>query len=190
MPIIEEKAALRARVLALRQSLPETVKANADAALCAAIAARTEFAQADMLFLFFPVRGEADLLPLAHLARERGIITAYPRCEGKNLQFFPVLSEKELLPDAFGVPAPKKSGSPITPTAKTLCVLPGLAADRRGARLGYGGGFYDRFLATFEGKTIFPVYDALVFDQLPTEPTDRFADVILTEKGACYLCQN
>ena len=97
--------------------------------------------------------------------------------------FHTVGGVNELLPDRYGIPAPAADAPRACSNARTLCLLPGLAAGKDGTRLGYGGGFYDRFLATFEGTTLFPVYSRLVFDTLPSEAHDRRVDHILTEKG-------
>ena len=94
-----------------------------------------------------------------------------------------VTGKEDFAPAMFGIPSPRATLPVAKPTARTLCILPGLAAGRDGSRLGYGGGFYDRFLATFEGITVFPIYDCLLFDSLPTEATDRPVDILITEKG-------
>jgi 5-formyltetrahydrofolate cyclo-ligase len=99
------------------------------------------------------------------------------------MTFHTVQAESDFSPDDFGIPAPREELPAAEATARTLCVLPGLAAGRDGSRLGYGGGFYDRFLATFAGITVFPIYDFLLFDTLPTEPFDRPVDILIAEKG-------
>ena len=178
----EDKAALRARCLSLRAALTPEEKAAADAALCAQIAAHPAFADADLLLAFSPVRGEPDLSPLFEIARKRGVKCAFPRCEGAQMLFY-VADPAELETGRFGIPAPRQSAPLARPTAATLCLLPALAAAPDGARLGYGGGYYDRFLQTFTGRTLLPVYQALLFPSLPVEPTDMRAEIIVTEKG-------
>ena len=103
------------------------------------------------------------------------------------MRFYIVKSTSELVLDRFGIPAPCSDAPAALATAKTLCLLPGLAAGRDGTRLGYGGGFYDRFLATFEGVTLFPIYERLLFPTLPTEATDKTVTYLVTEKGEIPL---
>jgi 5-formyltetrahydrofolate cyclo-ligase len=186
MPVTADKDtkhAWRTRCAAIRADVTPTQKALDDAALCSAIAAHPAFAKADLILCFFAVRGEPDLTALLQSAKERGIATAFPRCVGKEMFFHTVEGVNDLSLDRFGIPAPTPDAPLAHATARTLCLLPGLAAGRNGTRLGYGGGFYDRFLSSFEGTTLFPVYDRLVFDTLPNEAHDQKVDHILTEKG-------
>ncbi len=187
MTVFEKKAALRPACLAVRKNIPPAVRAAADAALCRHVAALPAFAEADLLLLYAPVRGEPSLLPLLARAKEAGIPVAFPRCMGVQMHFHPVSDPNEMLPDRFGIPAPAADAPIVKATSKTLCILPGLAAGRDGTRLGYGGGFYDRFLATFAGITVFPIYECLLYPTLPTEETDRRVDHLITEKGEIPL---
>ena len=182
-PIKARKAALRAQYLQLRGSLSKAQKSAYDAALCRAVAEHPYFQNADLLLTFCAVRGEVDLSPLLQIARQRGIKTAFPRCEGTQMLFHVVQTQSELSAGRFGIPTPCADAPVARPTASTLCLLPALAATRDGLRLGYGGGFYDRFLADFKGHTILPLYELLLAPSLPSEPTDMRAEVMLTEKG-------
>ena len=181
--LIAEKKALRARFSALRASIPAAEKAALDAALCRAVATHETFLGCDLLLCYFPVRDEPDLTALYQLARERGVKTAFPRCIGKQMTFHLVQSEKELETGRFGIPTPPE-GAPLAQCdAHTLCIVPALAAAKDGARLGYGGGFYDRFLEHFLGTAVLPIYSTLLCDALPREKTDLTIPYILTEKG-------
>ena len=185
--VLEEKKALRASCKALRLSIPFDEKMAADTAILRTVTAHSAFLDADLILCFSPVRGEVDLTPIVEIAKQRGISVAFPRCEGNEMRFHLVNGLDELTLDRFGIPAPRADASVAIPTVKTLCILPGLAAGRDGTRLGYGGGFYDRFLDTFEGITLFPIYERLLFSTLPTEPTDKAVDHIITEKGEIPL---
>ena len=182
----EEKKALRRLSLEKRLSIPEAEKKAADAALCRAILSHDAFRTADLLLVFSPVRGEPDLSPIFVAARERGIPLAFPRTQNGVMTFHLVASEKDLQSGQFGIPSPSEE-APLAPLSeRTLCILPGLAATKNGERLGYGGGFYDRFFADFKGTSLFPIYHSLVLPSLPTEPTDHKPDFILSEKGEIY----
>jgi len=181
--LIAQKKSLRTQYLALRTSIPMTEKTTLDAALCREIAAHPTFLACDLLLCFFPVRGEPDLRDLYQLARERGIKTAFPRCVGTQMTFHTVESENELQEGRFGIRAPYADAPLATCSARTLCLVPALAAARDGTRLGYGGGFYDRFLPRFPGIALLPIYSALICDALPREQTDRTVHHILSEKG-------
>ena len=178
-----EKKHLRAHFSALRASIPSDEKTALDAALCRAITEHPAFLACDTLLCFSPVRDEPDLTALYKLARERGIKTAFPRCVGTQMTFHVVQNESELLRGRFGIPTPQDGAPQVVCDTRTLCLLPALAVSKDGTRLGYGGGFYDRFLACFAGTSLLPIYSTLVCDALPREQTDITPAYILTEKG-------
>ena len=181
--ICAQKAALRHHLLQQRAGMPAERRKAAGEALCRQLAAHPLFCGADQILGYVPVRGEPLLLPLLEQALRQGKTVAFPRCVGTQMQFHVVSSLDDLLPGRFGIPAPSPDAPLATITDKTLCLLPGLAAGRDGSRLGYGGGFYDRFLDTYAGKAIFPIYDSFVFSTLPTESTDHRVTCVVTEKG-------
>ena len=181
--LITQKKQLRTHYLALRASISVEEKVALDTALCHAIATHQAFLDCDTLLCFSPVRDEPDLTPLYRFARERGIKTAFPRCKGTQMCFHVVESEKALEAGRFGIPTPREDAPIAICTTRTLCLVPALAATQSGLRLGYGGGFYDRFLPHFSGVTLLPIYSALICDALPREQTDQTVLYILTEKG-------
>ena len=181
--LITEKKRARAHFSALRASIKNEEKAALDAALCYAVAAHPAFLACDTLLCFSPVRDEPDFTPLYRLARERGIKTAFPRCVGKQMAFHVIGDESELQEGRFGIPTPPEHAPLAACDARTLCLLPALAVSKDGTRLGYGGGFYDRFLEGFAGTSLLPLYSTLVCDTLPCEQTDKKPQYILTEKG-------
>lgn len=177
----DPKAALRAEVTAARRTLSLGEKVELDAAICARL---SEFSEGcDGVYAYFPIGGEIDLRPFLLDCLSREIPLFLPRCEGAKLRFYRLFHPEDARPDAFGIPAPPAEIPAPAPTAQSLCVLPGLAAGKNGERLGYGGGFYDRFLPGFPGTSVFAVYDRFFFKTLPVDEKDRPADFILTEKG-------
>ena len=186
MNVTEQKRALRAQYLSLRASLEKQERDACDAALCRRIASLSAFSESDLVLGFCAVRGEPDLTALYELALQRGKKLAFPRCEGQVMRFHTVASLAELTAGRFGIPAPAPDAPPALLTPHTLCILPALAATSTGERLGYGGGFYDRFLPHFCGRTVLPIYEKFLCPTLPQEATDRAADCILTEKGVLF----
>ncbi len=181
----QTKDALRTKYKALRASLPPDERAAAEALICNSIARHKAFLHCEVLYTFSPVRGEIDLTPLALLAKSLGKQVAFPRCEGNELHFY-LCDPSELVPGRFGIPTPPYTAQPAPNTPASLCLLPALAAGEDGGRLGYGGGFYDRFLPHFQGVTLLPIYHTLTQPTLPQEPTDVKPQYILTEKGVLY----
>lgn len=178
-----DKQSLRRKILAERLLILPAEREALDYTICKRLLTHSFVLSADAVLGYFPVRGEPNLMPFYKAIQERGIPVFLPRSVGKNMTFLLFDDESTLIPDCFGIPSPPESAAGAACSAHTLCVLPGLAADRFGNRLGYGGGYYDRFLPQFAGKTLFPLYDRFVLEKLPFEAHDQAAMMILTEKG-------
>lgn len=184
MTLAEEKAALRKRASAIRGAIPPAEKAALDAAIVANFLRGEAYRRCTRLLLYAPIRSEIDLWPLLARAIADGKRIALPRCEGEKgeMHFYAVGSRDELQPGAYGVAEPRE-GCPLCdgfddPSA--LMVLPGLCFDETGGRLGYGGGYYDRYLARFPGRTVGMCYERLVLP-VPREANDLPVDELITE---------
>lgn len=149
------------------------------------IASSKAFLDADLLLLYAPIGSELNLLPLVRIARERGIDVAFPitNPDTCTLDFRILTPDARLCEGTYGIPEPPKDAPNITPTSRTLCVLPGLSFAPNGARIGYGKGYYDRFLADFPGIAIGAVYEALLSSSLPTDAHDLPVSLVFTERG-------
>lgn len=138
--------------------------------------------------LYAAAGSEADLSLLAEGIRSRGGVTLYPLCtaEAGCMEFYAVEDASGLRPGKWGIPEPDPA---ICRRAEAWeidrMVLPCLALDGRGDRLGYGGGYYDRYLARegFRAKTVIAAFAVQMTEQIPTEPTDRRIERWVTECG-------
>ncbi len=136
--------------------------------------------------LYAAIRGEVDTLPLIEAARAAGKRVAFPRARRseETLTFYEVESEVELSPGAFGVPEPAEDDSRRLPIDQlSLLIVPGIAFDRRGHRLGFGGGFYDRLLGASRLPSVGLAYAWQIHDALPAGDHDRGVDIVVTETG-------
>lgn len=109
---------------------------------------------------------------------------ALPRCGGnRTMDFYIVKSLDDLSEGAYGLmePEPEKCRS-VSDFENCLCLVPGLAFDREGYRLGFGKGYYDRFLVDSKALTVSLCYAKCVYDQLPRGFYDRPVDILITEK--------
>lgn len=133
--------------------------------------------------LYAAVRSEVETEGLFHRLRARRCQLFYPRCRlsGRLLDFVPVADPGELQPGAFEIPEP--AGEPVDLDRLDLVVVPGLAFDRRGARLGYGQGYYDRTLAAFGGGRVGLAFGAQILEKLPVDIHDQPMDAVITEDG-------
>jgi 5-formyltetrahydrofolate cyclo-ligase len=157
--------------------------------LCNGIEALKEYKDADVILLYFPTRSEPDISALADIARRDGKKIAFPISVTKDctLDFRFISSPDELEIGAYGIREPRADAERATLSDRTLCIVPALAVDADGYRLGYGKGYYDRFLSTFEGNAVVAIHSSLVCELLPRNDTDIPIKTIITETGAIRL---
>jgi len=134
--------------------------------------------------IYLSVGWEVDTWTIARDLETRGkevyvpVVQRHPRA----LLVKRLYSREDLVPAAFGILEPGPKAPTIGPEQLDLVVVPGLAFSEQGFRVGYGGGYYDRFLATTTAKSAGLVYRSFVRD-LPTDPWDHPVDFLVTEEG-------
>lgn len=185
----ERKRALRAAFLAR----PLAPRAARRAALAAArcLEASAVFPACTRILLYADLPGELPAQPFYELARRAGKRLLWPRVAKAGLDFAHCARREALTPDCCGVPAPPPHCPAETPGPETLLLIPGLAFDRAGYRLGRGGGHYDRALAQLPpggggagGALAVGVAPAWrILDELPRAAHDARLDLLLSENG-------
>jgi 5-formyltetrahydrofolate cyclo-ligase len=161
-----DKATLRTRMAMVRDLIEDRVLRSVQ--LWAALAEVPEFAKAECVMAFAGMRSEPDTDPLfARLAAE-GRRLVLPRVESGRLAV--VSAEGEMAVSRYGVREPV--GPALDPAVVDFVVVPGLAFTPDGRRLGYGAGFYDRFLPTVNAFTAGVCFTEQLLDDLPCEPHD------------------
>ncbi len=136
------------------------------------------------LLIYVSVNNEADTLNIIKYALADGKRVAVPRCNGNIMNFIELKSFEELSEGDFGIPTVDSDDNKIIDDfSDALCIVPGLGFDRYGNRLGYGGGYYDRFLSCNHVTSVGLCYERCRFDMLPAEEHDIKIDYILTENG-------
>ena len=178
------KNELRKLLKERRATVSADERKQLDRAIVENVLASDAYQSADTLLLFAPLAGEVNLLPLVRAARKDGKQVAFPRCdtEKSSMDFFILLPEHRLAPGAYGIPEPPMEAPLCVPTERTLCLCPALSLDPTGNRLGYGKGYYDRFLAKFPGICASVVYTKMMVKSLPAEEHDLPMKLIFTEK--------
>ena len=179
------KHALRAQLLRARNEMPQAEREIADKQIVSRVLSLPCFKNATTVLLYAPVGTEIDVSPLMREAWQRGIPVGLPVCDRatKTIAFMRALPNIPLVDGAFGIPVPPETAEQIKPDEKTVCILPALAYDRNRVRLGYGGGYYDRFLTDFCGISVGVAYEKTVLDSVCAEPHDRAVSILVTERG-------
>lgn len=179
----ELRAAMRARRDAI---LPATAAAAADAAAAHALALPA-LQSTHCVSLYAAVRNELSTTPLARALAARGVTLVYPRVvrDERRLSFHSAGDPDELSPGTFGIPEPDALAPLVAPASLDAIVVPGLAFDARGNRLGWGHGYYDATLwAAKDAVRLGFAFDLQLVDIVPVEDGDAAMDCVITEAGA------
>ena len=164
----------------LRECLSAREVAASSAAICQRLAAWPLLRQAQSpisILTYLAFRNEPDLSPLFDLLPH--VRWAVPRIEGQRLVLHPY-DPAHLVRHRFGMLEPAAALSVVAPTALDLVLVPGVAFDRRGGRLGCGRGYYDRFLPATPALRVGVTYDECLTDTLPCGEHDQRMDWIVT----------
>ena len=140
------------------------------------LAETEEYKSSKNIMIFYPMPDEVNLLPLLEDKSKQFFL---PRIKGKELECCPYCSGDELCESEFHTQEPICQA--CSKQNIDLVVVPALACDKQKYRLGYGGGFYDRFLKDFSGKKIVCISKILTFDTIYPEKHDISMDLVITD---------
>ena len=186
------KAELRARYKRVRESIPAAEREAADAAIAERLLSSESYARAEAVLAYLSVADEVDTRAVIERAWADGKIVALPRCASRSrrMRWHVIASFDGLERSPFGIDEP----ADVAATALSfdgvcaLAIVPGLTFDTHGHRLGYGGGYYDRFLGGFGGLSVGLCREAQLSDDLARlgaiESHDVPVDVVITERRA------
>jgi 5-formyltetrahydrofolate cyclo-ligase len=142
------------------------------------------FRSACKIAVYYPIKNEVRTEKIFECAKELKKEVYLPRIEDAFLTFQKVNSLSELKLGRFGIPAPRRDSNKIEIEDIDLIVIPGVAFDCFGARIGYGKGYYDRAISQIDiKKRIGLAYDFQVLDLIPSERYDEKVGLIITESG-------
>nr|MBF0221303.1 5-formyltetrahydrofolate cyclo-ligase [Desulfobulbaceae bacterium] len=182
-----ERRKLRTQVLGARDALSMQARQQKSDQILKALISHERFIQAKTIFSYINFRSEVITTSLIKLCPSLNKRLCAPLTLQKEFRLVPyeVANETLLQPGYWGIPEPDPlRHQPVAPEEIDLILLPGSVFDRFGGRLGYGGGFYDRFIVTMapESITVGLAFDLqLVADPLPLLPHDQKLDYLITE---------
>lgn len=180
----ERKAAIRREALARRDAMDEAGRIEASLTVGDRVAEYFTAAPA-VVSGFLPIRSEIDIRPLMMRFADRRARLCVPAIVSGELQFRELVRGAPLEPQGFGTYAPGPDAAVLDPE---LMLVPLAAFDRRGGRIGYGRGYYDRAIARLRGKGLSPVLIGVAFacqeaDSVPMDDHDVPLPLIVTEAG-------
>lgn len=184
------KGTLRTATLARRRELTPQQVYSQSLALQRRFLALSEFRRSSVLALYAPIHHEVETALVASEALSSGKTLLYPAVEGAGMQFRRVAALSELVPGRYGIPEPP--GEPFNPGDADLIVVPGVAFDLSGRRIGYGKGYYDRSLHRLEGsgRLVAFCYEFQLFEEIVGEPHDVTMDLVVTELRVVRVNKN
>jgi len=179
-----QKESQRRQLLKARQRMPQRILAEKSASICQHLQNWPVFTNSRLTLAYCSFRGEPDLASLLQQQRVWGL----PRCEGQKLiwhRWFPTCGWP-LSPGTYGITEPDPASPTVEAYQVDLILVPCLACDVNGYRLGYGGGFYDRMLSSpawANKTTVGVVFEYARLPQVPRESWDIQLNGICTESG-------
>lgn len=181
------KKEIRQQILKKRRAMSEEAVQQFSQIICNRIKEIEEYISAENICLYMPIDNEVDITLLSQDAWENGKSLWLPKTSGENMDFLKFDHETSFVAGAYGIMEPvsdeifdlKAAGN------KTLILMPGVAFSQRGDRIGYGGGYYDRYLSDVTGNitTIAVCYDFQVIEELPHEAHDIRPKMIISESN-------
>lgn len=187
----EKKIRLRAEFSEKRRQISAEDKKQYDERICKKIMSLAGFRYADEILTYSPLKNEVDITEINALALKMGKTLAFPRCIAgtPNMEFYKVSELSQLEKGAYSIMEPKTTCEKWQPSAKkALCIIPAIAFDKKGYRLGYGKGYYDRFLFGKDFVTLGVAYSRFLVDfALPKGRYDKSVDIIVTDNGCVFV---
>ena len=176
-------------MLEKRNSLSLAAINTKSAAIQRRFAHSDEFNYARILASYYPVGSEVRTQRIVRIALKSNRLVALPRTVGDHIKFYQILSNTDLIPGKFGIREPSDSSDSCVSDNIDLLLVPGIVFDTKGYRIGYGYGYYDRFIAR-KKKSIVSVglaYEFQVCEKVPRSDNDQKINVLVTEKRTLYF---
>jgi 5-formyltetrahydrofolate cyclo-ligase len=177
---------MRKRALERRAAMPAALRLQRSDAIWKRLVEVPEFQQAPQALFFITHGSEVETEVMRRLSRELGMVVAAPRAEpsSRAMRFHVLDGDEALIPGPYGILQPSSEAPLAALSPDTVVLVPGSVFDRRGNRLGFGGGYYDRWLAG-EGKglpTVGLAFHEQLVEQVPVQPHDVPLRWIVTDK--------
>lgn len=179
-----DKKLLRDELKKARSMVPAAERQKRDALILEGLQDWKLYRNKERVFIYLSIGWEIDTWPIVDDLVARGSQVYAPVVQNKPRALLPRLytSRSQLKPAVFGILEPPKDAPGIEPNELDLIIVPALAFSLGGYRIGYGGGFYDRFLASSQALSVGLGYSGFLQD-LPVDPWDKPVDFIATEQG-------
>ncbi len=182
------KQALRDRMRAVRDALPKSACQTRSVSITQHVLGLEEMRRAVTILAFASIRNEVRTRPTMEAVWAAGKRVALPRVVGDELVLHLVDAETALVEGSFSVPEPPEAATRVKPDEVDFALVPALAVDPRGFRIGYGGGYYDKLLPRLEHAcTCVLAYDFQLISEVPELPFDVPVDLVVTDDRVIHV---
>ena len=181
----EQKKQLRKAMLQKRKELSESETAVKNFAITEKLLSLAKVQSAELILPFVSAKGEVGTREFIARCFDAGKTVAVPRCiDGSNMEFCVIHTFDDLQKGMYGIDEPKEYCEVIKAenAENSVLIVPALCFDTKGYRLGYGKGYYDRFISRYSGFTVGVCYSEFITDDIPIDEYDRCVDIVITEK--------
>jgi len=176
------KKSIRKLYLQIRNSISQSEKALFDERIFVRFINSKLYKTSDLLLIYVSVGSETDTEKIIKYALKDNKRVAVPVCIGEKMDFYELKSFSELKTGKFGIPTVDCGNNlKVSDLNNAICVVPAVCFDLHGNRIGYGGGYYDRFLSHNQVKTVGFIYERCLCFQISNEKFDIPVNYILTE---------
>lgn len=182
--ITAQKNQLREIYRQVRSNINEQDRALCNKKIAENLFSLDLYKKSDIIYSYVSAKGEVDTLKIISTAIKDGKKVAVPKCVKNTclIEFYFIKSLKDLEKGAFNIlePNPNRCEKAMD-FSQGICIVPALAFDKTGFRLGYGKGYYDRFLSGFSGTSIGICYNKCILDVCPHDYYDQQVNILITE---------
>ena len=177
------KKTIRKQILTLRKAIPSEQLEEDSKKIIDKVIEHPAYQKADLIFAYVDAKGEVKTKELIQHAWSQGKKVAVPKVHGDIMKFYLISSYEELEAGCFGIMEPKENCQEVKRISdKSLVIMPGVAFDRTGNRIGYGKGYYDKYFSKY--PEIYKIAIAFSMQIMPEIKADEFdvkADCVITE---------
>lgn len=173
------KEFLREKYLKIRKNINELDRERYNNSIFTKIVNLEEYKQSKLLLVYVSLKDEVDTFKLIEHSLEIGKRVAVPKCINNDIEFFYIESLNELEKGKFNILEPK-ANKKVKDFDNSVCIIPGVTFDKEMSRIGYGKGFYDRFLKNYCGIKIGLAYRECICEKIDNEINDVKIDKIIT----------
>ncbi len=189
--LAEEKRALRAKVLAVRDAIPAAARQAAAGVAIQRVCSLDVYQSAKSVLSYMSFGAELNTHGFFETVLRDGKIVVLPRIDkaSKSLKLHVVKGPGDLVEGVWGIREPHPDTRTVAIADIDMVLMPGLAFDRKGNRLGYGAGYYDRLMAAATAKPVRVVaaFDCQVVDAVPVGPSDQPFHILVTESQLLHV---